>query len=101
MLLGFLTNMENEACAWVNLVFALMQKGTSGHILCGGELLSRVMNMLLYSLEMHITMVGYVCGLVMNWACPFFEHSNGALFSHNFTHFLVCLSLLLGHCQGL
>lgn len=66
MLLGFLTNMENVACAWVNLVFALMKKGTSEHILCGGELLSRVMNMLLYSLEMHITMVGYVCGLVMN-----------------------------------
>ena len=65
-LLGFLTNMGNVACAWVNLDFALMQKGISGHILCGGKLLSRVMNMLLYSLEMRITMVGYVVWRWMN-----------------------------------
>jgi len=60
MLHGFLTNMQSIACAWENLDFVQIQKDTSGLILCGGKLQSRVMNMLLCWLVMHITMVGYV-----------------------------------------
>lgn len=60
MLHGYLTNMGNVACVWENLSFAQIQKGISVHILCGGRLLSRVMNMPLCLLAMHITMVGYV-----------------------------------------
>jgi len=48
------------ACVWENLSFVQMQKGISVHILCGGRLLSRVTNMPLCLLAMHITMVGYV-----------------------------------------
>lgn len=57
---GFLTNMDQGVCAWEDLDFAQMQRGISAHMHCGGKLLSRVMNMLPCSLEMHTTMVGYV-----------------------------------------
>ena len=39
--------MGNEACAWENMDCAQMQKGINVHILCGGKLPSRVINMLL------------------------------------------------------
>lgn len=72
MLHGYLTNMGSEACAWENLNFAQMQKGINVHILCGGKLLSRVMNMLLCSLGMHITMVGYVSqNEIVHWVLEF------------------------------
>lgn len=60
MLHGSLTNMEKEACVWENLEFAVMKRGINARMPCGGKLQSRVMNMLHYLLEMHITMVGYV-----------------------------------------
>ena len=44
MLLGYSTCMGNEACAWENMDCAQMQKGINVHILCGGKLPSRVIN---------------------------------------------------------
>ncbi|KAI3945050.1 hypothetical protein MKW98_009854, partial [Papaver atlanticum] len=58
MLHGFLTNMGNGVCVWENLDFVQILKGTNVHILCGGKLLSKVMNMQPYLLVMHITTEG-------------------------------------------
>lgn len=68
MLHGYSIDKENTVCALENLAFVQKQKGISVSMLFDCMRLIRVMIMLLWPLEMLITMAGYVFAIYRNYA---------------------------------